>query len=342
MAPRNEPAAHPLPATRRTTRFPAPGQNLPYLLFRTTPRDRWLLAILAEHRVLTVAHTHALCFTGERRTTARLRQLHQLHLADRFRTNPLPGTGSSAYRYVLGPAGALLVAASHDLTPKQFGYDHAKLLRQAARADLPHTLACNSLMIALALAAAAGGTPLAAWWDQDSCLPLWGDLIRPDAYAAFTPTSTGAVPTAGLFLEYDTGSEHLPQLAAKIDGYARFADTYAGSHLILIHVPDPARELALHARLNQDPRTALLPIATAHGHIEDTDAADIRRLGERATGRYWRPLCVDARASVTELPSLFRERGISLLPPVYTDRAVTAPTPNPPGPSAPPGAPCPS
>jgi len=324
----------PSSSSRPIARFPAPGQNIPYLLFRTTPRDRWLLAILAEHRLLTVAQAHALCFTGERRTAARLRQLHQLHLADRFRTNPLPGTGSSAYRYVLGPAGALLVAASHDMTPKQFGYDHAKLLRQAARADLPHTLACNSLMIALAHAAAAAGTPLKAWWDQDSCLPLWADLIRPDAYAAFTPTTGNAMPPTGFFLEYDTGSEHLPQLAAKINGYVRFADTYAASHLILIHVPDPARELALHARLNQDPRTTLLPIATAHGPIEDTDAAHIRRLGERVTGRYWRPLGLDTRTAINSLPALFRERGINLLPPVYTDRAVTAPAPTPPQPAA--------
>lgn len=320
---------------RRGTRFPAPGQNLPYLLFRTTPRDRWLLAIIAEHRLMTVAHAHAVCFTGERRATARLRQLHQLHLTDRFRTNPLPGTGSSAYRYVLGPAGALLVAASHDMTPKQFGYDHAKLLRQAARADLPHSLACNSLLIALTLAATAVGRPLGAWWDQDSCLPLWGDLIRPDAYAAFAPApGGGALPASGFFLEYDTGSEHLPQLAAKIDGYARFADTYAGCHLVLIHVPDPARELALHARLNQNPNAVRLPIATAHGPVEDTDAAHIRRLGERVTGPSWRPLGLDQRIAITDLPGHFRERGISLLPPVYTDRAITAPAPNPPQPTA--------
>lgn len=325
----------------RSTRFPTPGQTLPYLLFRTTPRDRWLLAILAEHRVLTLAHIHALCFTGERRTAARLRELHQLHLVDRFRTNPLPGTGSSAYRYILGPAGALLVAATHDQTPKQFGYDHAKLLRQATRPDLPHTLGCNTLMIALTLGGAAAGTPLGSWWDQDSCLPLWGDLIRPDAYAAHIRASDEA-EAASFFLEYDTGSEHLPQLAAKIDGYARFAETYAATHLVLIHVPEPARELALHARLNQDPRTAMLPIATAHSRIQDSDAdADrIHCLAQHVTGRYWQPLRSDTRLALTDLPGLFRERGISLLPPVYADRAVTAPPPHPPGSAAAPSAPC--
>lgn len=322
------------PAARHTTRFPAPGQGLAYLLFRTTPRDRWLLAMLAEHRVLTIAQAHALCFASERRATARLRELYQLALTDRFRTNPLPGTGSSALRYVLGPAGALLVAASHDMTPKQFRYDHAKLLRQAARADLPHTLACNSVMIGLALAAAAAGTPIQAWWEQNSCLPMWGDLIRPDAYATLGHNTAGVEAGTGLFLEYDTGSEHLPQLTAKIDGYARFAETYNASHLILIHVPDPARELALHARLSQDPRAAHLPIATAHGPVEDTDARLIRHLGARVYGPAWRPLGVDARTALTDLPAHFRARDIRLLPPIYTDRAVTAPAPNPPLPSS--------
>ena len=226
------------------------------------------------------------------------------------------------------------MAASHDMTPKQFRYDHAKLLRQAVRSDLPHTLACNSVMIGLALAAAAAGTPLQAWWDQDSCIPLWGDLIRPDAYgvtAGHTAANAGAdSDSAGFFLEYDTGSEHLPQLTAKVDGYARFAETYGASHLILIHVPDPARELALHARLRQDPSAAHLPIATTHGPVEDTAAALIRHLGDRVYGRAWRPLDIDTRTTIVKLPGHFRACGIRLLPPEYTDRAVTAPTPSPP------------
>ena len=49
-----------------SSNYPAPVDGLAYLLFRTTPRDRWLLAMLGEHRLLTAMQIHALAFTRAR------------------------------------------------------------------------------------------------------------------------------------------------------------------------------------------------------------------------------------------------------------------------------------
>lgn len=84
------------------SRYPGPSDGLAYLYFRTTPRDRWLLAMLAEHRLLTAAQIRVLCFTGTRTMNMRLAQLHQLGLVDRFRSLAGGSHGGQCYRYVLG------------------------------------------------------------------------------------------------------------------------------------------------------------------------------------------------------------------------------------------------
>ncbi len=314
----------PTPARRATfarpgaTRFPTPDTTLPYLLFRTTPRDRWLLAMIAEHRVLTAEHITALAYGTLRSANRRLAALTRLKLVERFRRNP-DRHGTEPYHYILGPTGALLVAAAHDLTPKQFGYDRAKLHRQAYRADLPHTLGCNTLLINLAAEhRTRPDHQLTVWWDQDSCIPVWGDVIRPDAYAVFTaPGTAGAVSECSFFFEYDTGTESLTQLAGKLRGYTRHGDAYGGHRPVLIHLPDPAREHALHARITTTGPTPV-PVATA--------------TGPRLAHPVWRPVGTDRRLALADLPAHFTTAGYRLLPTLTADRAVHAPTPLPPPP----------
>jgi hypothetical protein len=308
------PATAPRPGA---TRFPDPGATLPYLLFRTTPRDRWLLAMVAEHRVLTAGHITALAYGTLRSANRRLATLTRLKLVERFRANP-DRDGTEPYRYILGPAGALLVAAAHDLTPKQFGYDRAKLHRQAYRADLPHTLGCNNLLVALA--AVHRTRPdhrLTVWWDQDSCIPVWGDVIRPDAYAVHAAPDSHATSTeCAFFFEYDTGTESLTQLAGKLRGYTRHGDAYGGHRPVLIHLPDPAREHAFHARITAT-TPCPLPVATA------TDA--------RLADAVWRPAdATEHRLALTDLPAHFTRAGFRMLPLLTSDRAVHAPAPLPP------------
>lgn len=300
--------------------FPAPGEGLPYLFFRTTPRDRWLLAMLGEHRLLTAAQIHVLCFARARRMNERLTQLRHLELVGRFRTQAAPWQGSHCYRYILGPAGATLVAAAHDLTPKEFGYNHAKLLRQQARADLPHTIGLHDALTGLV----ARGE-LTAWWNQYSLLPIWGDLIRPDAYAVHRDPASN--DEFGFFLEHDTGSEHVPQLAAKTAGYRRYAATYRGHRPILIHLNSHAREHALHQRLAAMPEVTQLPIATAVTAPAERDPSAIRQLGAHLAGSAWKPLGAEVRVALAELPGYFTGCGVTLLPAKLEDRDICAPTP---------------
>lgn len=311
----------PTSAARRGTRprassYPARGNSLPYLLFRTTPRDRWLLAMLGEHRTLTAEQITALCFNTLRSANRRLATLAALHLTDRFRTGPY-GYGAQPYHYILGPAGALITAAAHDLTPKQFGYDRAKLLRQALRPDLPHTTGCNQLLVHLAAGRRAHPErTLSAWWNEHSCIPVWGDVIRPDAYALYAaPDSYGTRRECGFFFEYDTGTESLTQLAGKLDGYQRHHDAYGAHRPVLIHLPNQSREHALHARLTAT-GPCPVPVATA-------TAADL-------AGPVWRPVGTgERRLLLPDLPAAFSAAGYRLLDPVHHDSAVRAPAPVP-------------
>jgi hypothetical protein len=316
MTPTPNPAALATGPRPGSTRFPSPASTLPYLLFRTTPRDRWLLAMLAEHRVLTAQQITALAYGTLRSANRRLAVLTQLKLVERFRANP-DRYGAQPYHYILGPHGALLVAAAHDLTPRQFGYDRAKLNRQAYRADLAHTTGCNELLVHLA--AQHRTRPehtLTAWWDQDSCVPVWGDVIRPDAYAVLAaPDSHGAPAQCGFFFEYDTGTESLTQLAGKLRGYTRHHEAYGGHRPLLIHLPDTAREHALHARITAEHPQSPVPLATT--------------TAPRLTGPVWRPVGTDQRMSLPDLPGHYAAAGYRLLPPLTGDRDVHAPAPLP-------------
>jgi hypothetical protein len=311
-------------------RFPAPSCGLPYLLFRTTPRDRWLLAMIAEHRVLTAEQITTLAYTSLRSANRRLASLTGLRLLERFRTNR-GVDGAIPYHYILGPAGALLVAAAHDLTPKEFGYDRARLLRQATRADLPHTDGCNTLMIQLAAVHRHDpADQLLAWWDQDSCTRVWGDAIRPDAYGVYQHTTPdGGTAVCSFFLEYDTGSEPLGRVTAKVRGYRRYGENYTGHRPILIHLHSAQREEHLHNALaNLAARTD--PAARCPVPIATTSASP-----DRVHTAVWRPAGTRQRLALAELPALFETCGYRMLPAVLADPALTAPPPTAPQPTRP-------
>lgn len=303
-----------------SSRFPTAADGLAYLLFRTTPRDRWLLSMLGEHRLLTAMQIHALAFTRARTMNYRMAQLRELGLVDRFRAMGSSWSGAQCYRYILGPRGALLAAAAHDMTPKEYGYNHAKLLRQGARPDLAHTIGLTDALVSLA----AGGQ-LAVWWNQYTCMGLWGDLIRPDAYAVHRDPETEE--EYGFFFEHDTGSEHLPQLAEKSSGYARYAAAYGGHRPILIQLPDTEREYRLHGRLAQIQEAFGLPIATTVTAPTERATAQILELGGQLLGPVWRPLGADTRLPFVQIPGHFAHRGVKLLAPLLRDRAVRAPVP---------------
>jgi hypothetical protein len=253
-----------------TARHRGPGRLavtpdlLATLAARLTDRDRWLLRMLAEHRVLTTTQITQLAFGTVRAAATRLLNLYQHQAIDRFR--PLAVTGSAPWHFVLGPAGAQVLAAEDALTLPQLGYRRDRALAIAVSPRLAHTTGTNAFFTALAAhARTAPGSGLVCWWGERRCAALWGDLARADAYGRWhEPAPTGASEVE-FFLEYDTGTEDLPRLVAKLTGYQRLAARTAISTPVLFWLHSPRREAALQARLATASAGVItqVPVATA-------------------------------------------------------------------------------
>jgi hypothetical protein len=237
------------------------------LAARLTARDRWLLRMLHEHRVLTTTQIAGLAFGTTRAATARMSVLYQYRAVDRFR--PLAAAGSAPLHFILDDAGAAVLAAEDGTTPAQLGYRRDRTVAIALSPRLAHTTGANGFFTALAAAArtSSGQLALECWWSERRCAALWGDLARPDGYGRWTEQHPGRPPvTADFFLEYDTGSEDLPRLIAKLAGYADLAARTGIATPVLFWLPTPRREAALRARLAGPP---------PHGTRDAASAAQI-------------------------------------------------------------------
>lgn len=319
------PARHRISGAARervATRYPAPSNQLPYLVYRATPRDRWLLRMLAEHQVLTAPQICALTFTNVRVANKRLVALTELALLDRFRL-PRAAYGNTPWHYILGPGGAQLIAAERGITLKQLGYQRARQLALAARPDLPHTTGCHDTLTHLAARGRIPGAGrLTVWWSARSAATAWGDLIRPDAYGLWQEANTaGAAGQCAFFYEYDTGTESLTQLLGKLPGYRRFRDQQDGSYPILLHLPTAAREQRVQQELAADPPG--VPVATT------CPPATELALGAGIDSAVWLPAAAAHRHPLATLPAVFARQGHRLRPTVSYDRDVHAPTPLP-------------
>jgi hypothetical protein len=215
---------------------------------RLTARDRWLLRMLHEHRVLTTTQITQLAFGTTRAATARLLTLYQLRAVDRFR--PLTLSGSAPCHFVLDEAGAYLLAAEDGITPGQLGYRRDRALAIALSAQLTHATGTNSVFCALAAhGREAGDAALTCWWSERRCAALWGDLARPDGYGQWTEHTPAGPAVTDFFLEYDTGSENLPRVAAKLAGYQNLAARTGITTPVLFWLPSARREAGLRALL---------------------------------------------------------------------------------------------
>jgi hypothetical protein len=286
---------------------------------RLTPRDRWLLRMLHEHAFLTTPQLVALGFASPRMTQDRLRVLHRLGLTDRFQ--PFTAATRLPLHHILGPAGARVIAAEEHIQLSQLGWRHDRALAIAFSHTLPHDRATHDLICQLA---ATPGVTLTRWWSATRCARYYGHHTRPDAYLTLTaipPRPAASHPRgAGLwweaFLEYDTGTEALGVLTAKIHGYYRLAVATGITTPVLIFTSRPGREpggrAALADTLLELPRPALVPIATGTtrpvgGPAIGTAASPTRGLPSdlaAATGRVWLPLTAHAQPANIRAPRL--------------------------------------
>ena len=99
----------------------------------------------------------------------------------------------------------------------------------------------------------AGDAALTCWWSERRCAALWGDLARPDGYGQWTEHAPAGPVTTDFFLEYDTGSENLHRVVAKLTGYRDLAARTGIATPVLFWLPTVRREAGLRALLASTP-----------------------------------------------------------------------------------------
>jgi Replication-relaxation len=233
------------------------AERLAHLAARLTPRDLWLCELLDEHRVLTTHQLTDLAFPNLDTAEHRLVILHRLQVLERFR--PRRDSGTAPYHYVLGPAGARVLAARRGQDPSGVRYRRDDALAVAHWQHLEHLVAVNGFFCALARAARGrADRALAAWWSERHCAARWGRLVRPDGYGRWRDGQA----EVDFFVEVDRGSEAPTRLAGKLEGYATLAAVTQVPTPVLFWFPSTQREATARATLAAAAAVPL-PVATA-------------------------------------------------------------------------------
>ncbi|MWA02770.1 hypothetical protein F8568_020800 [Actinomadura sp. LD22] len=228
------------------------------LVYRLTARDRDLLALVWEHRVLTTGQLTRLFFPTPERARQRLNHLHRHHALLRFR--PWTPVGSKPWHWILGPAGAHVLAVEQGRSITEFGYRQDTATAIAVSPRLAHQVGVNEFFVALHVCARRQGGAVEQWWSESRCAALWGDLAHPDAFGRWTTLRTdGSSSTLDFFLEHDTGTEPLARVIAKLGGYADLAEATGTTTPVLFWLPSAKREANLRRLLG----TPEIPVATA-------------------------------------------------------------------------------
>jgi Replication-relaxation len=253
-----------------------------------TERDHHILALVAEHHVLTTDHLTALAFPSRDRAEQRLRILSRRDVVARFR--PCVRPGSAEWRYVLGYTGAAIVAARHGVSPPRPAAHAARMLRLAQNPRLGHLLGVNGFFASLARQARASqGSSLDAWWSEARATKACGELARPDGLGVWREEGR----QAQFFLEYDTGTESLDRLVAKLSGYRDVIDAGGPACPVLFWLPSAIREANLRRQLGPAP-----PVQVATASADAARAADAS-----PAGQVWLRAGDNRRRKLAELPA---------------------------------------
>ncbi|MEU1984415.1 replication-relaxation family protein [Nocardia sp. NPDC019395] len=295
----------------------APATDHAGLVVRLTARDRWILRMLHEHRVLTTTQLADLAFPSLVTARRRLALLHRYRVVDRFR--PLRTHGTAPGHWVLAPSGAAVVAAEAGIEVRHLRYRREHALAIAHSLQLAHTIGVNEWFTALATAPGAGR--VLAWSSETRCRRLWGDLVRPDAYGRYA--HNGA--TLDFFLEFVLGTVNLSSVAGKLTGYAELARSTGIITPVLFWVPTIGRETTLRRALLDSWRTlpdpAAVPVATAAAELlDDTEPHP------SPADRVWLPLNatgVAERIALHHLPASWPH--LTPPPPSNDDAGLPAP-----------------
>ncbi|WP_412753374.1 replication-relaxation family protein [Krasilnikovia sp. M28-CT-15] len=266
-------------------------------LGRLTPRDRFLLDLLDQHKTFTTDQLVDLAFGSVGRARNRLNTLHSRNILDRFRHYQRPG--SQAWRWTLGPVGAALIAAGHgDPLPRPAAVRDATA-RLAMSPTLGHLLTTNGFFVALtAHAHTDPSTRLDRWWNEARCREQVGAVVRPDGHGVWN-VGGRAVP---FWLEVDLGTETLSRVVGKLTGYAALPTSRA--YPVLFWFPTGAREQNFHTHLTRTGVPDAVTVATAADYAADTGGP---------AGPVWRVAGHPGRISIADLaPTGDGDRGNAL------------------------------
>ncbi|WP_051473345.1 replication-relaxation family protein [Saccharomonospora piscinae] len=295
----------PTPNTRarRRVRHRGRAADPVELASRLTERDRSLLRLLDEHRVLTSGQiADLLPFPTLNRAQRRLLQLWHWHVPDRFR-HPAANGALTGWRYALGVAGHGVLAAMRGATPPRPHTVREQVLRLATDPRLAHLLGINDVLAALTRhARGSEDAELRLWHGERSAATDCGGLARPDALIVYREHGATLVAC----YEHDTGTEPLTRVADKLDGYAELARA-GGPHparevqqrhgfWVLFGLRSPTREAHLRERLSAADRTgAALADGDVPWHIATT--SDLAT----PAGPVWLPLHTRQRRRLADL-----------------------------------------
>lgn len=275
------------------------------LASRLTERDRTLLRLLDEHRVLTSNQiAELLPYPNLNRAQRRLLALWHWHVLDRFR-HPAANGALTGWRYTLGVAGHGVLAAMRGLAPPRPNSVREQVLRLATDPRLAHLLGINDVFAALSKhARGSDEAELRLWHGERAAATDCGGLARPDALIVYRDHGLQLVAC----YEHDTGTEPLTRVVEKLDGYAELARA-GGPHparktqqrqgfWVLFGLHSPAREANLRDRLAAADATGpALAEGDVGWHIATASAETLRA----PAGPIWLPLHARQRQHLADL-----------------------------------------
>jgi hypothetical protein len=230
------------------------AERLFELVRHLTERDREVALYLYRHRVLTTDQLQLLFFSSRRRGQDRLLFLYRNRVLDRFYPARPFGSGKPEGHWLLDEAGALLVAAMHDLERKQLGWQRRD--DWGSHPQLAHQLETNRFVTDL-IAATLSEPDLGVseWWPPAEAAGHLNQRQRgrvlPDA-GFYLETPAGPIEC---YLEWDRATETQERLAEKLLAYrlaeAELFDDGRPTRCVLFVVPG-SRRLETLRRAYQD------------------------------------------------------------------------------------------
>lgn len=246
---------------------------------RLQPRDYAVAHLLDEHTTLTTSQIAATLFSNVITCQHRLQALRRLGFLDRFirnhPRNPRPMC------WVLGPLGARYVSMARGGNPPTPKAVRDRQDRIFASPALDHLIGVNDFFVRLLGTTRSDGARLTRCWSERTTAAAYGRRIHPDGHGVWSATSGDT----GFFLEYDTGTEPLGRLIAKLASHRRLRSEGGPDYPVLFVLPSQTREQNLHRKLTDgiDPGVG---VATTSAEAGADPAGPVWRVFGSGTGRY--------------------------------------------------------